>query len=313
MADERIQKLLARAGLASRREAETWIAAGRVTRNGVACQLGDRADPLRDRIAVDGRAVPVRPAPNGRAIIAVHKPFGYVTTLSDPEGRRTVKDLLPPGRRLVPIGRLDLATEGLLLCTDDGDLVQAVAHPRSGVHKIYRAWVDRPVASDETRRLLVGVNLEDGPARALSVHVLDPERGEAGFLLDPQRHVRDAGAVLELVMAEGRRREVRRLVEALGLRVRRLVRIAVGPVRLTGLPPGRYRYLTEAEIGRLAGPEAGESGPTRPDHTRQAAVIARKDRPPVRAERTPSTQAPPRSGPDRRVPDRSHAKGGANT
>lgn len=303
MAEERVQKLLARAGLASRRTVEAWIADGRVSRNGVTCRLGDRADPMRDRIVVNGKPISLTLPGKARVIVAVHKPFGYVTTMSDPEGRRTVKDLLPAAPRLVPIGRLDLATEGLLLCTDDGDLVQAVAHPSRGVHKVYRAWVDRPVPSDDTRRLLAGIGLEDGPARALSVRVLDPARSESGFLLDPARHVRDPGDVLEIVIAEGRRREVRRLVEAIGLRVRRLVRIAVGPVRLTGLPPGRYRYLTDVETARLVGSDREETG-------RSAPTIAPARRPPPR---TVATQAPPQSDPDRPARERTHAKGGIKT
>ncbi len=293
MAQERIQKLLSRAGLASRREAETWIAEGRVSRNGVACQLGDRADPKEDRLTVDGRLVEVTGPGEDRVVLALHKPFGYVTTLKDPEGRRTVRDLLPREERLLPIGRLDLATEGLLLLTNDGDLLQAVAHPSGGVRKIYRAWVNTRPEPKDVERLLRGIDLEDGPARALSCRVLEPTAGEAGLVLDPRRTPRDAVAVCELTMTEGRRREVRRLLGALGVDVLRLIRIAVGPIRLTGLPPGRYRYLTEPETERLVRCESRRKDP---------------------ASQGPGVRRAGNAFQARgRTPDRSHAKGGAKT
>lgn len=329
VASERVQKVLSRVGLASRREAEAWITAGRVTLNGQVCQLGDHADPDRDRIAVDGRPVSLDRLSNPGVVLAVHKPFGYVTTLSDPEGRRTIKDLLPEGERFLPIGRLDLASEGLLLCTNDGDLLQTVAHPSYGVHKVYRAWVSPEATRTETDRLLSGIPLEDGLARALSCRIVDVASAERGLALDPRRHAADAATVLEMTLSEGRRREVRRLLEALGLEVRRLVRIAVGPVRLTGLPPGRYRYLTEAEMRALVGltqrraadldrrsqspvgPRPGRGGPV-PAGTVEYRVDRPHGSPAVRPDPVTTAESS-RSGQGSRIPDRSHAKGGANT
>jgi len=197
-------------------------------------------------VTVDGRPVALAGPSPGR-ILALHKPFGVVTTLYDPQGRPTVRDLLPRDRRWLPVGRLDLASEGLLLCTDDIALVHAIAHPSHGLRKRYRVWVEPKPTDAQLYALTHGMVVESRVVRARDASRVDPAKAEAGLWLDPRRRVRSAGGVLDITLVEGRNREIRRMCTACGLRVRRLVRIAVGPVRLTGLRPGRYRYLTERE------------------------------------------------------------------
>jgi len=234
------------------------VAAGRVRVDGRVALPGERADPGRERILVDGRPLPARPPTRA---LALHKPFGVVSTLRDPDGRPTVADLLPAGQAIVPIGRLDLASEGLLVCTNDGDLVQTVGHPSSGVVKVYRAWVAGGAVDAACRALARGVVLEDGPARPERVRRLTPAEAGRGLVLDDRPRARAATAVVEVALVEGRNREVRRMAEAVGLDVLRLVRVAVGPVTLTGLRPGRYRYLSEQEVAALARPADGRAQP----------------------------------------------------
>ncbi len=231
---ERLQKLLARAGLASRRGAEALIVSGRVRVNGrTATVLGTRVRPDRDEVRVDG--VRVRPDPIRWAML--NKPTGFLTTRRDDRGRATVYDLLPASLgSLMHVGRLDRATEGLLLFTNDGELAHRLAHPSGEVEREYRAWVAGTPSSRALRRLVSGARLEDGFARAVRARVL--ERGPRGGLL-------------ELVLAEGRKREVRRLCRAVGHPVRRLERVRFGPVALTGLARGAWRELTAAEAAAL--------------------------------------------------------------
>lgn len=207
---------------------------GRVRVNGVAVtELGSKVDPDRDVVEVDGRRV-------GKARvrwIALHKPSGVLTTRSDPHGGSNVFDLLPPElRELRYAGRLDRDTEGLLLLSNDGDLVHGITHPSSEVEREYEAGVHGWVTSDVLRRLTLGVELEDGPARALRAKRLDDD---------------ETGGVLALVLAEGRKREVRRLLEAVGHPVRWLRRVRFGPVRLGDLRRGAWRELAETEIEAL--------------------------------------------------------------
>ena len=231
----RLQKLLAQAGLASRRGAERLILAGRVSVNGcVVAELGTQVDPARDRVSVDGCLLP-RLEP--KRYVLLHKPAGYLTTRRDPRGRRSVFDLLPNlGVRLHAVGRLDYDTEGLLLLTNDGALTYALTHPRFGVARVYHVQVEEPVDAPTLAALRSGVVLEDGPARAEDARRLGGRRD---------------GRWLVLVLREGRYREVRRLCRAVRLRVRRLVRVAFGPVRLGSVAPGAWRELTPAEVAAL--------------------------------------------------------------
>jgi 23S rRNA pseudouridine2605 synthase len=230
---ERLQRALARAGLGSRRACEELIAAGRVAVNGRVATLGDRVDPAKDDVRVDARRVNVDP---GHRYLALHKPAGVTTTMGDPHAQRDLRSLLPVGHRVFPVGRLDRDTEGLLLLTNDGDLANRLAHPRHGVEKEYLAEVDGSPTRTQIGRLLRGVPLEDGPARALRARSVGRSAGR--------------GAV-RLVLVEGRKREVRRMLEAVGLPVRRLIRTRVGPVRLGRLRAGEVRDLEAEEVRAL--------------------------------------------------------------
>ena len=230
----RIQKYLSRAGVASRREAERLILQGRVRVNGdVTLALASKVVPGEDRVEVDGRLVTASKA----KWVLVHKPPGEVTTRSDPQGRPTVYGLLPREMgELRYVGRLDQPTEGLLLLTNEGDLLHRLTHPKFQVEREYEAWVKGVPAGRTLRRLQEGVELEDGPARATRVRVVRPVRG---------------GALVALVLQEGRKREVRRLLEAVGHPVTRLARVRFGPIRLGELPAGEWRELTNKEIRAL--------------------------------------------------------------
>lgn len=197
-------------------------------------ELGARADPNRDRIRVDGR--PLRPH-GERVYLVLNKPPGIVTTLSDPQGRPTIRDLLPRLRqRVFPVGRLDFHSAGLLLLTNDGDLALRLTHPRYGVRKKYRAKVGAVPTEDALNRLRRGVRLADGRTQPAEVRVL-------------QRSERKAW--IEIVIAEGKRRQVRRMCEHVGLPVEKLIRTQLGPLRLGRLPPGCVRPLTREEVLRL--------------------------------------------------------------
>jgi 23S rRNA pseudouridine2605 synthase len=230
---ERLQRILARAGYGSRRACEELIVEGRVTLNGTVATLGDRADPVEDEVRVDGLEVNLDP---NVKYYALHKPLGVVTTMRDPQGRPDIRAFLPEGPRIFPVGRLDRDTEGLLLLTNDGDLANALTHPRFGIEKEYLAEVEGVPTPKHVGQLRRGVELEDGHARTKGARVA----GRSG----------DRGAV-RLVMTEGRKREVRRLLAAVGLPVTRLVRVRVGEVRLGGLPPGERRELTHDEVVAL--------------------------------------------------------------
>ncbi len=209
------------------------IRAGRVTVDGAPATIGQQVDPETVHIEVDGIPLPVRP---GLVYYLLYKPEGVVTTVSDPQGRPTVIDLVPADVRVHPVGRLDLDSQGLLVLTNDGDLTHRLTHPRFGVPKTYLATVTgRPAAAD-LRRLVSGVELDDGPATALSANA----KGSHG----------DATHV-EVVIAEGRNREVRRMFDAIGHPVVHLVRTAVGPVRDRDLAPGTWRPLRVDEVRSL--------------------------------------------------------------
>lgn len=236
---ERLQKVLAAAGLGSRRKCEEWIAAGRVAVNGkTVTRLGVKVDPERDRIEVDGRPVRIPPK-NKKVYLMLHKPKGYLSSVSDPFGRKTVIDLVRDVEaRVYPVGRLDADTEGLLLLTDDGDFAHLLTHPRYGVPKTYLATVRGVPHGSLLERLRRGIRLEDGVTAPAQVEYedVDLERDEA---------------VIRVTIREGRKRQVRRMFEAIGHPVERLVRVAIGPVRLGTLPVGRYRPLSEKEVKLL--------------------------------------------------------------
>ncbi|MDQ6614230.1 MAG: rRNA pseudouridine synthase, partial [Actinomycetota bacterium] len=232
-----MQKVLARAGIASRRAAEELIVAGRVTVNGEVAVLGRRVDIKTDRVALDGVPVPVRP---GLVYYLLNKPARVVSTAADPEGRPTVVDLVPGEPRVFPVGRLDFATEGLLVLTNDGELTQHLTHPRFGVAKEYVAVVDGRPSPADVRRLREGVDLDDGRTAPARVNLLAPD-------------------TLRIVIHEGRNRQIRRMCDAIGHPVQRLVRTRIGPLTDRRLAPGAWRLLTPAEVRGLA--EAATGGP----------------------------------------------------
>jgi 23S rRNA pseudouridine2605 synthase len=230
---ERLQKVLARAGLGSRRVCEELIADGRVAVNGDTARLGRRIDPERDVVTLDGVPVVVR---DDLVYYLLNKPTGYVSTASDPEGRATVVELVPATPRVYPVGRLDYDTEGLLLLTNDGDLTHLLTHPRFGVVKTYLAEVDGDPSPAAVRTLREGVALDDGVTAPARVSVV--QRG-------------GATTAVELAIHEGRNRQVRRMCEAVGHPVVRLVRTRIGPLRDGSLKPGTWRALTPTEVRRL--------------------------------------------------------------
>lgn len=231
--EERLQKLLAQAGLCSRREAERWILEGRVTVNGHAASLGDRADLGRDRITVDGK--PIGTAEEKRYLM-LYKPRGYVTTLHDEHGRKTVADLVRGcGVRVVPVGRLDYDSEGLLLLTNDGELVHALTHPRHEVEKHYEVRVRGRL--DRIARLGEPMTIDGYAIRPAQVEILEQD---------------ERSAKLRLTIHEGRNRQIRKMCEQCGLEVRRLKRVAVGEIPLDPrLKSGAWRDLTAAELAYL--------------------------------------------------------------
>ena len=242
MASERLQKILARAGVASRRGAETLIADGRVTVNGIRAGLGDSADPDTDAIELDKR--PLRAAPKA-VHLAIHKPRGFLSSARDERGRRSVLSLVDAGgERLWPAGRLDVESEGLMLLTNDGEWANRVLHPRYETVREYAALVDPRPSREMLDRLRRGVELEDGPARLLDARPAPPPPEIAR-----DRH--EAGAWIRVRIGEGRKREVRRLFDAVDARVERLVRTRIGSLTLDGLREGEWRRLRPREVSAL--------------------------------------------------------------
>ena len=240
---ERLQKVLARAGLGSRRRCEELIAEGRVRVDGQEAILGCRVEPLAVRIEVDGVPVVVD---DTLVHWLLNKPPGYVTTASDPEGRPTVLDLVPASPRVFPVGRLDLDSECLLVLTNDGELANLLAHPSHGVEKEYLAEVDGRPAPAALRALREGVELDDGPTRPARVRLV--QESAAGT------------SAVEIVVKEGRKRMVRRMCSAVGHPVRRLVRTRIGPLRDTRLRPGAWRPLQPDEVRALYAAALGGRG-----------------------------------------------------
>ena len=227
----RIQKLLSARGVCSRRQAEAWIAGGRVTVNGLPCGLGDSADPDCDTVLIDGKPLP---AGEKRVYIMLHKPRGFVTTLSDEKGRRNAAELVADcGLRVYPIGRLDMDSEGLLLFTNDGAFANRLMHPSHEVEKTYRVFVtgDSPEAVEAVKQPIE----------------LD------GYRIRPPKVFVEAPGRLRITIHEGRNRQVRRMCAAAGMQVTRLIRIGEGRLRLGDLQRGKWRHLTEEEIRQLTG------------------------------------------------------------
>lgn len=230
---ERLQKILSARGVASRRKAEEMIVGGRVSCNGQVCHLGDSADPDRDVILVDGSPLP---SPSGYVYIMLHKPRGYVTTLSDEKGRRHAAQLVADcGIRVYPVGRLDMDSEGLLLFTNDGDLANHLMHPSHEINKTYRVLVDT-YSEEALERLKLPVTLDGYTIRPPEVRFIR-RKGEK--------------AELHVTIHEGRNRQVRRMCDLAGMQVLRLTRICEGSLRLGQLPTGKWRYLTDEEVKDL--------------------------------------------------------------
>ncbi len=233
MPPERLQKILSRAGIASRRGAEQVMTEGRVTVNGETVrELGTKADVAVDDIRVDG--VRIKP-PSEPVYLLLYKPRGVVTTRHDPEGRPTVMDLVPPVAGLFPVGRLDVGTEGLLILTNDGAFAEKVSHPRYEVPRVYQAKVRDVPTRDTLARLTAGVRVDGERLAADRVKLLEAENN----------------AWIELTLHEGKNHEVRRLMEAVGHPVSKLKRIAIGPVTVKGLSAGQFRHLSPQEIRAL--------------------------------------------------------------
>ncbi len=230
---ERLQKVISKAGLMSRRAAEQLISQGRISIDGRIAVLGDRVDPMSQRVLMDGVPIPV--APDLRTYL-VNKPLGVISTADDPQGRETVVDLVRSDVRVWPIGRLDADSEGLILVSNDGELTNRVTHPRYGVTKTYTVVVKGLPSKSTVRRLTEGVDLDDGPAAAVSARIVDRSNDTT---------------MLELVMNEGRNREIRRMCDAIGHPVVRLVRTAIGPLADRSLRPGAVRDVAPGEVSEL--------------------------------------------------------------
>lgn len=230
---EKLQKVIARSGVASRRRAEILIADRRVKVDGVVAHVGMRVDPSVVTVEVDGATIPVDPT---FVYYLLNKPVGIVSTASDPQGRETVVNLIPTDVRVYPVGRLDQDSAGLLLLTNDGTLTARLTHPRYNVEKVYNVLVEGSISNAALGQFTAGIELEDGVAAAQSARILDRSKNQT---------------MIELVLTEGRNREVRRMAEAVGHPVMSLFRIAIGPIRDGGLRSGMWRELTSGEVRSL--------------------------------------------------------------
>lgn len=230
----KLQKAIAHSGLMSRRAAENLIGSGRVMVDGRVAGVGERVDPTTQVVKVDGTRIPVEP---DRVSYLVYKPTGVISTADDPQGRPTVVDLVPSDPRVYPVGRLDADSEGLLILSNDGHLANLVMHPKFGIDKTYLALVEG-AAGSWVEQLTAGVALDDGPAAARSAVVKDTMPGRT---------------LVQIVMGEGRNREVRRMCEAVGHPVISLVRTAIGPVTDRSLSQGSWRHLSVDEVASLYG------------------------------------------------------------
>jgi 23S rRNA pseudouridine2605 synthase len=258
---ERLQKILAKAGLASRRAAETMITEGRVMVNGkVVTELGTKADPEADKITLDGKPVSVS---KKRVYLLLNKPAGYVTTLADPGGRPVVTELVKDIKeRLFPVGRLDFNTEGLLLLTNDGEWANTLAHPSHEVEKEYLVKIRGDLSADKIAQLCEGIKLEDGWTAPAKVDII---------------RVLEKNVWFTIVIHEGRYRQVRRMCEALGLPLVKLKRVRYGNILLGELKSGEYRLLEPAEVKTLAGPGSGPGKTVKNSGSGKPQAALRKD------------------------------------
>lgn len=235
MAELRVQRILQQAGLGSRRQAEEWIEAGRVTVSGRQARLGDRADPQVQEIALDGRPVAIRHDPP--AYLALYKPAGYTTSLKDRHAEHLISELVPPRfGRLFPVGRLDRDSEGLIVLTNDGALAHALMHPSHGVQKVYNVWVKGIPKKTHLERMRAGIVLEEGPAKPDQVDLIRRGNGRA---------------LLRVALHEGKKREIRRIFDTIGHPVEQLIRIRYGNISIEGLESGHCRPLSHREVRNL--------------------------------------------------------------
>lgn len=232
---ERLQKILARAGIGSRRRCEEIIAEGRVSVNGRTASLGMKADPAKDRILVDGKPIAQE---QSLVYIALNKPRGVLSTVSTDDNRKTVCDMVPVPERIFPVGRLDVDSEGLILLTNDGEITNRLTHPRYGHEKEYRVLVARRPDDEQLAAWRRGVVLEDGYRTAPATVLVDSTFGK--------------GTWLRIIMQEGRKRQIREIGSQIGLPVVRIIRVRIGSLRLGSLKPRQWRYLTSDEVRALA-------------------------------------------------------------
>ncbi|MBQ2971114.1 MAG: rRNA pseudouridine synthase [Ruminococcus sp.] len=233
----RLQKMLADCGVDSRRKCEELIRRGNVKVNGKVAVIGDKVDPYTDKVYVKGKRVTAAAKPKYRYIM-LNKPRGYVTTMSDERGRKCIKELIEDiEERVYPIGRLDKDSEGMLLLTNDGDFANHIMHPKKHINKVYRVTVRPAITEEMVEKLQTGIVLDGRKTAPAQVRVVTKQEGRV---------------VLEIVIREGRNRQIRRMCESLGLEVARLKRIAVGTVKLGGLKQGMYRDLSADEVKRLS-------------------------------------------------------------
>lgn len=232
--DVRLQKMLADCGIASRRKAEEMISAGDVKVNGVTAKIGDKVDPKKDKVSIRGKLLDTHVK---EVYIMLHKPRGFITTMSDEMDRKCVAELVKDiPERIYPVGRLDRESEGLLLMTNDGEFANAMTHPSLHIPKTYRVTIRPTITEDQLTQIAVGIVIDGRKTAPARVNVLSQESGRV---------------VLEIVLYEGRNRQIRKMCEQLGLEVARLKRIAVGPVKLGMLQPGKWRPLTKEEVKKL--------------------------------------------------------------
>ncbi len=262
MVKERLQKIMAHAGYGSRRACEKIIAEGHVTVEGQVAKLGDQADPDTQSITVNG--TPLRHIRATHTYIMLNKPREVISTVSDPQGRRTVLDLVPVEERIYPVGRLDYDSEGLILLTDDGDLTYRLTHPKYRHPRVYRVLVQGEPTPETLTRWRRGIILDGRKTKFDEVTVESQKRGSTW---------------LRVILHEGRNHLVRRMVAALGHPARRLVRLRMGPLRLSGLAPGRWRHLTAGEVKLLTGRASSMSARRSPSRSpRGRSPLRRKDR-----------------------------------